>query len=537
MLYFEDARIEFFGVPLAYVPFMSAPDPTVKRKSGFLFPTISLRPQYGFGIAIPYFWALAPELRPDRLHRHHHAARPAVRGRLAPAPDRGLVLDQGRRHLPGRPGYFANRDGREQPHRSTFRGAIQTAGQFAMNDMWVWGWTGLLMTDTQFLFDYQLSQFTGSFDPFRTGVAAEGVSQLYLTGAGERSYFDIRTIYYYGFSELDNQKQIPIIHPVLDYSNVVAAAGLRRRAQLQVQSHEPHASGRGVQRHHPGRRRSEPMRVQQPSRPHPEQLPAAWHCRHLYARVRRRGLETHPLHEQRPGDHAVPAGARRRGLARGAERAGDVELHHHRTNRARALHAGRRRRISLSVRRRGVVGNADGRADRPAYSAAERDRDRQVPERGRAEPGIQHGQPVLDRQVFRLGPRRGRRPRQRRAAVHRPGEQGRLAHHAVRRILSDVRRELLFGDRSQQHRPGERPRQDDSRTTSAASLISRTRSSRSPPAAVSISRPSRRNASSSRAAPISNAGRCNCCTATTPSSRRSGSSTGARKFLPAPRSK
>jgi LPS-assembly protein len=28
MLYFEDARIEFFGVPLGYVPFMSAPDPT-----------------------------------------------------------------------------------------------------------------------------------------------------------------------------------------------------------------------------------------------------------------------------------------------------------------------------------------------------------------------------------------------------------------------------------------------------------------------------------------------------------------------------
>ena len=50
MLYFEDARIEFFGVPLAYVPFMSAPDPTVKRKSGFLFPTLSDTSQYGFGI-------------------------------------------------------------------------------------------------------------------------------------------------------------------------------------------------------------------------------------------------------------------------------------------------------------------------------------------------------------------------------------------------------------------------------------------------------------------------------------------------------
>ena len=39
MLYFEDARIEFFGVPLGYVPFMSAPVPTVKRKSGSYFRT------------------------------------------------------------------------------------------------------------------------------------------------------------------------------------------------------------------------------------------------------------------------------------------------------------------------------------------------------------------------------------------------------------------------------------------------------------------------------------------------------------------
>ena len=60
MMYFEDARIEFFGVPLAWVPFMSAPDPTVKRKTGFLFPTLSSTSQYGFGVDTPYFWALAP---------------------------------------------------------------------------------------------------------------------------------------------------------------------------------------------------------------------------------------------------------------------------------------------------------------------------------------------------------------------------------------------------------------------------------------------------------------------------------------------
>src|SRR5260370_23998526 len=41
MMYFEDARLEFAGVPLAYVTFFSAPDPTVKRQTGFLVPTYS----------------------------------------------------------------------------------------------------------------------------------------------------------------------------------------------------------------------------------------------------------------------------------------------------------------------------------------------------------------------------------------------------------------------------------------------------------------------------------------------------------------
>ena len=40
MIYFEDARLEFFGKPVAYMPYFSAPDPTVKRKSGFLMPIV-----------------------------------------------------------------------------------------------------------------------------------------------------------------------------------------------------------------------------------------------------------------------------------------------------------------------------------------------------------------------------------------------------------------------------------------------------------------------------------------------------------------
>jgi LPS-assembly protein len=221
MLYFEDARVEFFGVPLAWVPFLSTPDPTVKRKSGFLFPMISDTSQYGFGVEVPYFWALAPNA--DLTFTTMATTQQGVLGQVE---WRQRLIDGGYSIKAAGifqqdPGYFANRDGPTSPTAQTFRGAVQTAGQFAINDKWVWGWTGILVTDSQFLYDYRLGQFTSAFDPFQTGVAAEGVSQIYLSGAGARSYFDIRSIYYYGFSQKDVQAQLPIIHPVLDYNGVV----------------------------------------------------------------------------------------------------------------------------------------------------------------------------------------------------------------------------------------------------------------------------------------------------------------------------
>jgi LPS-assembly protein len=221
MLYFEDARLEFFGVPLAYIPFMSAPDPTVKRKSGFLFPTETYTSQYGLGVTIPYYWALAPDYDFTFSPTITTMQGPLLQGEWRQRLEDGAYWVKAAGIFQLDPGYFAARDGPTSPTADTFRGAIQTAGQFALGDKWVWGWTGLLMTDTQFLYDYQLSQIVAAYDPFNAAVVSTGVSQLYLTGADDRSFFDIRSIYYYGLSEFDVQNQIPIIHPVLDYSSVL----------------------------------------------------------------------------------------------------------------------------------------------------------------------------------------------------------------------------------------------------------------------------------------------------------------------------
>ena len=57
-IYYDNAVIKIYDVPIFYFPFLSHPDPTVDRRSGFLPPTFSDSKNLGSGISIPYFWAL-----------------------------------------------------------------------------------------------------------------------------------------------------------------------------------------------------------------------------------------------------------------------------------------------------------------------------------------------------------------------------------------------------------------------------------------------------------------------------------------------
>jgi len=233
MLYFEDGTIDFFGLPLAWFPFMSAPDPTVKRKSGFLFPGLSSSKVYGFGIEVPYYFALAPDYGLTLYPKFTTQQGPLLEAEWQQRLLNGSYTIHAAGIFQQDSGYFANRDGAGASSTQNFRGTVLTAGQFDITNQWVWGWTGILQTDPTFQADYNLGRFNGAaLDPFGTGVdtsaimngwsTTEGVSQLYLAGRGQRSYFDIRSIYYYGYEIADTQAQLPVIHPVLDYSNVVA---------------------------------------------------------------------------------------------------------------------------------------------------------------------------------------------------------------------------------------------------------------------------------------------------------------------------
>jgi LPS-assembly protein len=213
MLYFENAQLEFFGVPLAYVPYGSAPDPTVKKKTGFLMPEIKSNPTYGYGIETPFFWNIAPDydatFSPRFTTQQGVLMQAEFRQRLLNGSYqiRAYGIDQ------QDPAAYAGQPGDRQ-----FRGGVESKGQFALNDKWVWGWDGVALSDYMMMSDYSLSLYKDPLAAF-LALPTEAVSDLYLTGVGNRSYFDARAIYFLSLS--GNQSQVPVVAPVIDYSNVV----------------------------------------------------------------------------------------------------------------------------------------------------------------------------------------------------------------------------------------------------------------------------------------------------------------------------
>jgi LPS-assembly protein len=55
---YHDAVMEFDGIPVFYTPYLSHPDPSVKRASGFLPLSVGTGSGLGYHVTVPYFWAI-----------------------------------------------------------------------------------------------------------------------------------------------------------------------------------------------------------------------------------------------------------------------------------------------------------------------------------------------------------------------------------------------------------------------------------------------------------------------------------------------
>ena len=217
MVRFESPKFEFFGFPIALLPAFEIADPTVKRKSGFLMPSIKYKSELGVGGSVPYYFALSPTY--DLTVRGTYYSKQGFLGEA----DWRQRFNNGQYSLKiagihqNDPAAFGtntvNSGSADDPNK--LRGMMGTKGQFAINSRWNFGWDVLLQTDKNFSYTYGL-------DGYDSYVHR---SEVYLTGLNDRNYFDLRAMHFEVQEDRENSSAAradlqPWVLPSFDYAYI-----------------------------------------------------------------------------------------------------------------------------------------------------------------------------------------------------------------------------------------------------------------------------------------------------------------------------
>jgi LPS-assembly protein len=192
---YYDAVLEMFGLPVAWFPYISAPDPSVKRASGLLMPWIGNSSSLGVFAAQPYYLVIddqsdatftpvlttkeGPQLNLEYRHRFN---------------DGYMILETSA-------GYVDN----------SAQGTIATKGQFDFDDTWRWGFDINRASSSDFVRDFRFGNGY-NLDPNLLS------SQVYVEGFGEGSYSRLDTRFYQGLSSTVIDSELPVVLPRYQYS-------------------------------------------------------------------------------------------------------------------------------------------------------------------------------------------------------------------------------------------------------------------------------------------------------------------------------
>ncbi|MGA3305430.1 MAG: LPS assembly protein LptD, partial [Stellaceae bacterium] len=204
---YHDATMEFDGIPVFYMPYMSHPDPSVKRASGFLAPSIGNGTNLGAHITVPYFWAIGND--------KDFTFRPMITSSA------GVVLDQEYRQVMGfgkldlegslevggaqvQTGPLGVPDLTDSP--TPVRGHINGTGIFDISNTWRAGFDVERASDQAYLLKYNFSQPNN----FLT-------SHVYAEDFGQRSYGNISAYSFQSLNPSVGDGIQPIVLPVASY--------------------------------------------------------------------------------------------------------------------------------------------------------------------------------------------------------------------------------------------------------------------------------------------------------------------------------
>jgi LPS-assembly protein len=197
---YRNAFLEFFGVPVAYTPYLSHPDPTVERRSGLLAPSFGNDSELGLFLQTPYYFALAPN--------YDVTLAPIVTTKENPVltAEYRHLLPAGRFELAGSGTYAteAGSDDDPEPSDQEFRGHVEGEGRFQLTRRARWGYDLAATTDNTYLQRYNFSN------------ANVLTNRLFAEQVWQRNFASISSYAFQGLRSFDHQDEIPFALPLAE---------------------------------------------------------------------------------------------------------------------------------------------------------------------------------------------------------------------------------------------------------------------------------------------------------------------------------
>ena len=195
---YTDSFLEFYGVPFIYTPFLSHPDPSVERRTGFLIPTYGNHSDLGSIVRTPFYLDIAPNM--DATFA------PMVTSK------KGVVGSGEFRHRLSRSHYTLAGSLAQPSHDgdrgNKIRGHFKGEWRHEFNSIWRGGTNLNLVTDDTYLQRYG----------FDTADTLE--NRVYAEGFFGKSYASANAYYFRGMRSGDVAGETPIIFPMLDFNYV-----------------------------------------------------------------------------------------------------------------------------------------------------------------------------------------------------------------------------------------------------------------------------------------------------------------------------
>lgn len=198
-IFYTDATLEVYGIPVLYVPFFSHPDPTVERKTGFLPPVVGRNSTLGLTYTQPYFFNISDSRDATVTPIFTSKEGPVLTAEYREATRSGSYQIEGSITRGDR----LSDDSRTNKRT---RGHVNGFGDFEINPYWATGFAIARSSDATYLARYGFARGRPSL-----------TQNVYLEGRRGREHARIDAFYFQSLDPDIDGDTVPWILPLFDY--------------------------------------------------------------------------------------------------------------------------------------------------------------------------------------------------------------------------------------------------------------------------------------------------------------------------------